>query len=137
MILSYQKLSLLSLIIIISLAYFLTEVVYLIVETNQKNISWYIQLYEIQNSISRNKVSLGYSHTHWSTYYLQLYATMTQLISCDKDDQASNIKNIYHLPLDTKSLPIPRTKMLTFKTPASRPRKLVKNAIFKPSHMGK
>ena len=62
---------------------------------------------------------------------------MTQLISCDKDDQASKAKNIYHLPLDTKSLPIPRTKMLTFKTPASRPRKLVKNAIFKPSHMGK
>ena len=36
---------------------------------------------------------------------------MTQLISCDKDDQASKAKNIYHLPLDTKSLPIPRSKM--------------------------
>ena len=69
------------------------------------------KLHEIQNSISRNKVSLGYSHAYWSTYYLQLYAIMTQLISCDKDDQASKAKNIYHLPLDTKSLPIPRSKM--------------------------
>lgn len=45
----------------------------------------------------------------------RLYAIRTQLISGDKDGQASKAKNIYLLPLDTKSLPIPRTKMLTFK----------------------
>ena len=45
----------------------------------------------------------------------RLYAIMTQLISGDRDDQASKAKNIYHLPLDTKSLPIPRAKMLTFR----------------------
>ena len=44
----------------------------------------------------------------------RLYAIMTQLISGDRDDQTRKAKNIYHLPLDTKNLPIPRTKMLTF-----------------------
>lgn len=135
MILSYQKLSLLSLIIIISLAYFLTEVVYLIVETNKRifmipnYMKFKIQYPEIK--FLWGIVILIDRHTIYS--YMQQWHSelvVTKMI------RPATLKIFTIFPLTLKVC-----QSLELKCWLSKHQLVdhgvVKNAIFKPSHMGK
>ena len=66
------------------------------------------KVYEIQISVSINKVLLEHGHTHFFTCCLWCFhATAAELSSCDRERMSCKAESIYCLALYRKSLPTP------------------------------